>query len=92
MRQYTKQELKAIKDESYELTISYDDSMEQYKRNCAGAFLRGTIDTIITMDNMIDGTNGDYESAWNALHDSLMFDVGWYLRNCESLQRGENNG
>ena len=92
MKQYTKEELKEIRDQSYKMTSSYDDSIEQYKRNSTGAYLREAIDTIITMDNMIDGADGDYESAWNALHDNLMFDIGWYLRVCESMQRTECNG
>ena len=92
MKQYTKEELRKISDRSYEMTTSYDDSMEQYKRDNAGSILRETIDTIISMDQMLDYADGDYESAWNALHDSLMFSVGWYLRLCESLERGETNG
>ena len=92
MSQYTMEELKEIQIKSYRMGAFYDDSMEQYQRDYASVTLRKTIDTLLAMDRIIDGADGDHESAWNALHDSLMFDVGYYIRMCESLERGKTNG
>ena len=92
MKLYTKEELKDLHTRSYVMGAFRDDSMEQFKRDYASITLRKTIDTLLSMDSMIHGADGDYESAWNTLHDALMFDVCFYRRMCESLERGDTNG
>lgn len=92
MSQYTMEELKDIQIKSYRMGAFYEDSMEQYKRDYASVTLRAKIDTLLAMDRMLSGADEDNECAWNALHDSLMFDVGYYIRMCESLERGKTYG
>ena len=92
MKQYTKEELNEIMDKSFEMTIVYGDSMEQFKRNRAGVILREAVDNISMMDNTLAAREGDYESAWNSLRDYVMFTVNYYLNECEMLQNGGKNG
>lgn len=93
MKQYTNVELKEIWDRSFEMTIVCTDSLEQFKRNHSGIILREAIDNISMMDHTLDAREGDYESAWNSLHDYLMFTVNYYLNECEILQKvGKKNG
>lgn len=92
MKDYTREELEEISTKSYGMTSCYDDSIEQYNRDRAGVILRTVIDVLQAMDSIISGTEGDYESAWKALHITMMTDVNYYLRLCESLERGEYYG
>lgn len=92
MKQYTKEELNEIRDKSFEMTIVYNDSLEQFKRNRSGIILREAIDNISMMDQTLAAREGNYESAWNSLRDYVMFTVNYYLRECELLQKGDTNG
>lgn len=92
MKQYTMEELKELHTHSYVMGAFHDDSMEQFKRDYASVTLRKTIDALLSMDSIIHGADGDYESAWNTLHDALMFDVSFYHTMCESLERSEPVG
>ena len=92
MKQYTQSELLEMHAMSYQITSAADDSIEQYERDRNGVLLRNAIETIRSMDGILDRSGNDYEEAWIALRNGLLFDIEYYHRACESTQRSAVDG
>lgn len=92
MKQYTLSELVEMHSKSYHITSAADDSIEQYERDRNGVILRYSIETLRSMDRILSGSGNDYEEAWITLRSSLLFDIEYYHRACESTQRNDIDG